>query len=387
MMAADLRATEAAVLATYKRENPSTHFLAESDQAFAERAAQRAALYRDQLKFPPEMFAGTRLLDLGAGTGENSVFYARWGAACTLVEINDEALERARRVFGQWLDAPEAHAFVQASLFDFETEARFDRVVCEGVIHHTANKAAAFARLAGFLAPGGYLVLSVGNAAGCFQRALQRMTLFAFAENEEEIVEAAERLFKEHLDRASRFGQRTRRAVIFDSFVNPKVDFPSVAQVLRWFADQGLRLYSAWPPITPALLGDSGMRSTFDPLALPDLAAAAELPARLEGLGTLAERQARLTDSVNDFAPGQAFSGQDFKALLAGYRGALEDLDFYAGFREKSVALIGEVETLVGLIERGDIAAIETFLASTRHLFRGTGGLGISRFVGYRPDT
>ena len=339
-MTSELRSTEAAVLANYKKEDPSFRFLAESDEAFAARRRGREAMYRDCLKLPPKMFNGARLLDVGAGTGESTVFFGLWGADCTLVEINDEASARSREIFQRYLGERGAHRFVRSSLFDFESEERFDMVVSEGVIHHTADKRGGFERLASFVAPDGYLVLGVGNPAGCFQRSLQRVILFRFAESDEEIVAVAERLFAEHIDRAARFGGRTRRAVIFDSFVNPKVDFSSVAEVLDWFKAAGLRLYACWPPVEPALLGDSGMRASFEATDLPDIGAPAEavwlahdhddaedLPGRLAGLEALAKTQAQVTESVNDFQPGQAFDERAFLTLLDDYRQGLRGFD------------------------------------------------------------
>ena len=395
-----LRSTEAAVLANFKKEDPSFRFLAESAEAFETRARQREALYRDGLKLPPKMFDGARLLDLGAGSGESTVFFGLWGADCTLVEINDEASARSRAIFERFLGERGQHRFVCESLFDFASDETFDMVVSEGVIHHTADKRRGFERLASFVAPDGYLILGVGNPAGCFQRSLQRVILFHFADSEEQIVEAAERLFKEHIDRASRLGGRTRRAVIFDSFVNPKVDFPSVAEVLDWFRSAGLRLYSAWPPVLPALLGDSGMRASFEAGALPSVGApakavwlahdrddAAELPERLSGLDALAASQAALTDYVNDFQPGQAFDQTAFLTMMDDYRQGLQAFDAFGRFAAKSEGLLDEAEAVLKALSSGDIEAVAAVLASTKQLFRGTAGLGIVRYVGYRPRT
>lgn len=399
-MTANLRGTEAAVLANYKKEDPSFRFLAESDEAFAARRRGREAMYRDCLKLPPKMFDGARLLDLGAGTGESAVFFGLWGADCTLVEINDSASARSREIFEHYLAERGEHRFVCSSLFDFESDERFDMVVSEGVIHHTADKQGGFERLASYVAPDGFLVLGVGNPAGCFQRSLQRVILFRFAQSDEEIVAVAERLFAEHIDRASRFGGRTRRAVIFDSFVNPKVDFSSVAEVLGWFREAGLRLYACWPPVVPALLGDSGMRSSFGAWDLSSVGAPAEavwlahdrddaedLPARLSGLEALAESQATVTDYVNDFQPGQAFDETAFLTMLDDYRQGLSGFDPFTGFAAKSEGLLDEIEALLTALSKGDLGAVSSVLATTKQLFRGTAGLGIVRYVGYRPET
>jgi len=45
------------------------------------------------------MFDGCSLIDFGAGTGENTIQFANWGAKYTLVDVNDKACTLAQKVF------------------------------------------------------------------------------------------------------------------------------------------------------------------------------------------------------------------------------------------------------------------------------------------------
>jgi ubiquinone/menaquinone biosynthesis C-methylase UbiE len=45
------------------------------------------------------MFDGCSLIDFGAGTGENTIQFANWGAKYTLVDVNDKACNIAQKVF------------------------------------------------------------------------------------------------------------------------------------------------------------------------------------------------------------------------------------------------------------------------------------------------
>jgi hypothetical protein len=74
---------EAAVIGTYQRELPSVHFI-EDKTYFERRQKMREDHFRFALNFPPEMFAGKSLLDLGGGTGENTIFYSLWGAQLSM---------------------------------------------------------------------------------------------------------------------------------------------------------------------------------------------------------------------------------------------------------------------------------------------------------------
>ena len=48
------------------------------------------------------MFQGQKLIDFGAGTGENTVYLANWGAKCTLVEMNDKAQKISKEIFQKY---------------------------------------------------------------------------------------------------------------------------------------------------------------------------------------------------------------------------------------------------------------------------------------------
>ena len=86
-----IKINEASVLKTFKREIPSDYYSDKSEKEFLAYYKNAEFFYRNNLKFPPEMFKGKKLIDFGAGTGENTVYLAKWGADCTLIEMNDKA--------------------------------------------------------------------------------------------------------------------------------------------------------------------------------------------------------------------------------------------------------------------------------------------------------
>ena len=114
---------EKAVLETYRRENPSMYFSGRDRQEFLRRETARVRLYRDLLNFPPKMFNGCELLDFGAGTGEHSVYYANWGATCTLVDNNPTACEHAVNTFNKYTNDRNQHKIVISSLFEYQDNA------------------------------------------------------------------------------------------------------------------------------------------------------------------------------------------------------------------------------------------------------------------------
>src|SRR5262249_34858716 len=159
------------------------------------------------------MFRGARLIDFGAGTGENTIYLANWGATCTLVEMNAKAQAIAKEVFKKYSTDVHGHGFVLSSIFDYplNEQGLFDIVHCRGVLSHTAAKEQAFLKIAAFVKPGGYVIFGDPNKAGGFQNMLQRFAVYRFAASADDMVRVCELLFREDIDRSERFVPRTRR--------------------------------------------------------------------------------------------------------------------------------------------------------------------------------
>ena len=61
-----------------------------------------------------------KLIDFGAGTGENTVYLANWGAKCTLVEMNDKA-QKISKIFKKYTSNFNEHKFIHSSIFDYDS--------------------------------------------------------------------------------------------------------------------------------------------------------------------------------------------------------------------------------------------------------------------------
>ena len=86
-----IKKNEKSVLDTFQEEIPSIYYSDKTEKEFNEYKKNSEHMYRHLFKFPPKMFSGQKLIDFGAGTGENTVYLANWGAKCTLVEMNELA--------------------------------------------------------------------------------------------------------------------------------------------------------------------------------------------------------------------------------------------------------------------------------------------------------
>ena len=86
-----IKKVEGETLKTFQEEIPSIYFSDKTEKDYMEYRSNAEYIYRYLFKFPQKMFEGTSLIDFGAGTGENTIYLANWGATCTLVEMNEHA--------------------------------------------------------------------------------------------------------------------------------------------------------------------------------------------------------------------------------------------------------------------------------------------------------
>ena len=391
-----IKSTEKETLATFKEEIPSQYFSHLDQEEYARYVASAEVFYRDLFKFPKEMFAGKEVIDFGAGTGENTIYLANWGAKCTLVEMNNLSQDISKQVFEKYSNNFQDHKFVLSSIFDYTPNdgKMYDIVHSRGVLSHTAAKEQAFQHIASFLKPGGYLIFGDPNKAGGFQNMLQRYAVYKFAKSPDEMVDVCEELFKEDIDRSERTVKRTRRAIIFDRWVIQSQDDPSISEVVEWCEDAGLKLYSSYPPMVPSLFGDSFLhQKKCDPFGFSNLFSIPELTWMMQ-----TEEDESFVHSYNDifketnqslqeiaslmanFNKHSELNGNDFAELANTLENNLSSVDLLLPMKSKLEAFLKEAINFIEAVEIGDIATVKKQLNTFETLF--TGAVGV-RHVDY----
>lgn len=263
------RLIEEQVLSTFKKEIPSQYFShLDKTNKFYDHEKKVTNLYRFGLMFPPEFFLGKKVIDLGSGTGDNTISLARWGALITLVEINPDALEISKNVFLKYTNNFHKHKFINSSLYNIDLNSlreTFDISHSRGVFMHVEDKLKAFKILAALTKPGGYIIYGDRNTYGGLQEMLQRYAIYYFLnksneeiiDTDEKIVDIAEMLFSADIDRSQKSIPRTRRAIIFDRWVIQQQNDPTINEVLNFFKKEGLEYVNSWPRIDFAGRGTS----------------------------------------------------------------------------------------------------------------------------------
>jgi SAM-dependent methyltransferase len=178
-----------------------------------------------------------RVVDVGCGTGQMCLYLARAERAVIGADVTRASLQlgaEAARRFG--LDRVQ---FVETDLQQSGLlEHSFDVVYSSGVIHHTANPRASFASLVRLLKPGGIIVVGVYNTIARVpthvRRAIARLTRFRMIPFDPVLRE--------------RDAEPERRAAwVRDQYQHPEEHCHSIAEVQRWFAENGVDYLRTYP--------------------------------------------------------------------------------------------------------------------------------------------
>src|SRR6266850_3565789 len=184
-----------------------------------------------------------RIAEIGCGTGQMCLYLARADRMVIGADLTRAALllgAAAARRFG--LDRVR---FVETDLRSPGLRAgSFDVVYSSGVLHHTPDPRASFARLAQLVRPGGTIVVGVYNAFARvplrFRRLVARLSGFP--------------LIPFHAVLRDRHNEPARREEwLRDQYQHPEEHRHTLAEVQGWFAENHVEYLRAYPS---AVLGE-----------------------------------------------------------------------------------------------------------------------------------
>lgn len=151
--------SDAGHLAYYLKHGLSpTHY---DTQDLAAHLQRRESLYRS-IGLPPIAFKDARVLEVAAGTGQNSIYVAccRPGSL-TLLEPNPVARQEITTTY-RALKFPHTQPKVESALLqDFTASEPYDIVICENWLGHLPGDRALIRKLGTLVAPGGILIQTI----------------------------------------------------------------------------------------------------------------------------------------------------------------------------------------------------------------------------------
>jgi SAM-dependent methyltransferase len=177
------------------------------------------------------------VLEVGCGTGQMSLFLAHADRVVVGADLTRASLE---------LGAEAATRFgIDRALF-IETdlrspgikEASFDVIYSSGVLHHTPDPAASFAAFARLAKPGGHVVVGLYNVYARMphriRRAIARATGMRWVPFDPVLR-----------DRSAEPARR--EAWLRDQYLHPLEHRHTIAEVQRWFRDNGIDYVRSYP--------------------------------------------------------------------------------------------------------------------------------------------
>jgi SAM-dependent methyltransferase len=194
-----------------------------------------------------------RIVEIGCGTGQMSLFLARADREIVALDLSREALKLgadAARRYG--IDRV---TFVEADLNRLPLkDGAFDLVYSSGVLHHTPDPRAAFSRIVRAVRPGGTIVLGLYNSIARIplrlRRGIARLTGLRWVPFDPVLR-----------DRAAEPARR--EAWLRDQYAHPEEHRHSVGEVRRWFAEEGLE----WLRTYPSTIAGDEPEDLFTPAA------------------------------------------------------------------------------------------------------------------------
>ncbi len=185
---------------------------------------RREALYR-HLGLPAQVFRGSRIIEVGPGSGFNSLWTAaQRPAEYVLLEGNPTGVEHIRELFQEhnlWDDA--VMRIEGVLLEEYKTAEPFDIVLCEGVLGGVHNPKEFLKLLLPLVAPSGVLVITCIDHVSYFPDTLRRMCAQLMVSPDQSLEEQTEILlpaFSPHLDTLPGMSRRYDDWVI-DNLINP----------------------------------------------------------------------------------------------------------------------------------------------------------------------
>jgi SAM-dependent methyltransferase len=186
--------------------------------------------------------ADARILEMGCGTGQMSLYLARGNRLVVGADLARESLRLAVAAAARFqLDRVR---FIETDLHvPGLRPGAFDVVYSSGVLHHTPNPRTSFARIARLARPGGMIILGLYNA---FARIPLRLRRIVARVSRDRLIPFDPVLRDRRQDPAR------RAAWLRDQYHHPEEHRHTLAEVQEWFAENGVEYVRAYPS---ALLG------------------------------------------------------------------------------------------------------------------------------------
>ncbi|HEV2552958.1 MAG TPA: class I SAM-dependent methyltransferase [Bosea sp. (in: a-proteobacteria)] len=183
----------------------------------------RDSLYRS-IGLPQVAFRGSDILEIAPGSGQNSLYLAvSQPRSLTLVEPNPAGLRDIQKLYDTLSEPHTAPILHPARLQEFNPGKLYDVVLCENWLGALPAELELLRKLAGLVAPGGALVLTIVPLAGFFPNVMRKLLALRVVPSHlgfDERTAALVEIFGPHLATIPNM-TRSHRDWVHDCMVNP----------------------------------------------------------------------------------------------------------------------------------------------------------------------
>ncbi|MCP4154319.1 MAG: class I SAM-dependent methyltransferase [bacterium] len=226
-----------------------------SEDAFRVHKSKRDNLYIEKLKLLPQIWKDAEVLEIGCGSGENSVIPAQYGAKFHFVEPLKPALERLKKIFHYYNVQHAIKGIDSTPLEELNIDRTYDIIIAEGFVFTLKDRKKAMVKMFTHLKPGGLLIFSTIDPHGFFleyfKGLIARMHCSELNISEPgEKVEAVRPFFEEDFKRIPH--SRPFSSYVRDNFFNPlsqsyKQFCYGFDQVISHLKEYTPYYYASWP--------------------------------------------------------------------------------------------------------------------------------------------
>lgn len=136
--------------------------------------AKREKLYR-QLGIPCITFDQKKILEIGPGSGYNTLAFFAWGGVCTLVEPNKAGIAEMKKLFADYEIPTEKYTIKECTIEQADIAETFDLVIAEGFLHSIDNGEEILKQLMGYVKSGGVIVITCMDVMSMFVEQMKRL--------------------------------------------------------------------------------------------------------------------------------------------------------------------------------------------------------------------
>jgi ubiquinone/menaquinone biosynthesis C-methylase UbiE len=195
------------------------------------------------LGISPSFFKGKRILEVGPGSGYNTLAFLKWGAQVDLVEPNYKGRNELVSLFEKEHIKRSSWILNTCTIEEFIPTQRYDFIIAEGFVPNINNQEEVIEKLISMLNEGGIIVLTCVDEISTFFEQIKRLIaqiIIKDIESFDEKVNVLSQAFKKHLEALP---QATRGIEdwVTDQFINPAincVNLMGMDKCIEYFTDE-----------------------------------------------------------------------------------------------------------------------------------------------------